>query len=350
MKQLFATIILMLGTILCQASVYTVNNNNPSPGQYTTLTSAQTAASSGDTLLVSGSLTSYGNLSISKPLTIIGTGHHPVGNFPNASILGDIDFSGSSSSVHDVNLIGLIVNSITFDVSNTKHMYVGRCKIDSYVGFSTDQDSIVLEGNLFASTGNNLIWPTSLSLTENDITIKNNVFNGVWNGLSPSSGGNNLIASNNVFLVYAYLFYNSCSDWTFRNNIFYRADPNNVVTNSYFENNIIYHAYGSNTTFPTTNGNTSSGNMATDPKFTNFPSTGGYYSYSYDFTLQSTSPAINAGTDGKDIGLTGGNGYFQRYGIPNVPQVNQFSITSPTNATVVPGGTLQISVMSTIAR
>lgn len=350
MKHLFVTLTFLLFALLCQATVYTVNNNNPSPGQYSTLSSAQTAASSGDTLLVSGSLTSYGNLAISKPLTIIGTGHHPIGDFPNVSLLGDITFSGSSSTVHDVNLIGLCMNSITITVSNAKRIYVARCRIDNYAAFSTDQDSVVFDGNYFISSGNDFIKPSTLSLALNNITIKNNVFNGVWNGLSPSSGGNNLIASNNLFLAYAYIFYTACSDWTFRNNIFYRADPNNVVTNSSFENNIIYRAYGSNTTFPTTNGNTSSGNMATDPKFTNFPTMGGFYSYNYDFTLQSTSPAINAGTDGKDIGLTGGDGYFQRYGIPNIPQVNQFSITSPSNATVVPGGTLQISVMSTITR
>lgn len=348
MKHFFATLLLSLGVAASQATVLTVNNNNPSPGQYTTLAAAQTAASAGDTLLITGSPYNYNSITITKRLTLIGTGHHPIGDFPAVSKLDDINFSGTSTNLYDVNFIGLDVNTITYDVADTRRGYVSRCKIRSYIYFYSNQDSLLFEGNFFESTSWNIY--SYSSFTFNNITVKNNVFNGTINNFYPGSGGNNLYFDNNLFLVNGYVFQSSNRYLQFRNNIFYRADPNSTISSSTFDNNILYKAYGSSTGFPTNNSNTSNGNLNSDPLFTTFPANGDYYSYAYDFTLQSTSPAINAGTDGKDMGLSGGSGYFQKYGIPNIPQVNQFSITSPANATVAPGGTLQISILSTVSR
>lgn len=348
MKHFFLAVTLLLGAAAGQAAVLTVNNNNPSPGQYSTLSAAQSAASPGDTLLIAGSPYNYNNITITKRLTLIGAGHHPIGDFPAVSKLDDINFSGTNTSLYDCNFIGLDVNSISYNVANTRRGYVSRCKIRSYIYISADQDSLLFEGNFFESGGNNIYVVTSYVL--NNITVKNNVFNGSIYNFYPGSGGTNIYFDNNLFLMNGYVFQASNRFLQFRNNIFYRADPNSSITSSTFDNNILYKAYSSSTSFPTNNSNSSNGNLSSDPLFTNFPANGDYYSYAYDFTLQSTSPAINAGTDGKDIGLSGGSGYFQKYGIPSIPQVNQFSITSPANATVAPGGTLQISVLSTISR
>lgn len=350
MKHIYALFtFLFLVAIGTHAAVLTVNNNNPSPGQYTTLAAAQSAASAGDTLLITGSPYNYNDITITKRLTLIGTGHKPVGDFPATSKLDDINFSGTNTNLYSCNFIGLDVSTISYNVANTRRGYVSRCKIRSYIQINSDQDSLLFEGNFFESGGYNLYFPSSYTI--NNITVKNNVFNGQFYNFYPnSSSGYNLYIDNNLFLYPGYMFAASNRYLQFRNNIFFVADPNSAITNSSFANNIIYNSYGNNTTFPTTNSNTSTGNINADPQFVSFPGTGAYYSYAHDLTLQSTSPAKNAGTDGKDIGLTGGSGYFQKFGIPNIPQVNQFSITSPGNATVAPGGTLQISIMSTIGR
>jgi hypothetical protein len=265
------------------------------------------------------------------------------------SKLDDINFSGTNTNLYNCNFIGLDVNSITYDVANTRRGYISRCKIRSYIYIYSDQDSLLFEGNYFESSGSDIYVYTSFVM--NNITVRNNVFNGVIYNFYPGSGGNNIYFDNNLFLVNGYVFTASNRYLQFRNNIFYRADPNSSISSSSFDNNIIYQAYSTTNSFPTSNSNTSTNNLNnTDPLFVNFPSAGDYYSYNYNFNLQSSSPAKNAGSDGKDIGLTGGSGYFQKWGIPNIPQVNQFSITSPANATVAPGGTLQISVLSTITR
>lgn len=349
MKKIYTLLaFLFVAMSSAHATVLTVNNNNPSPGQYTTLSAAQSAASPGDTLLITGSPYNYNSITVTKKLTLIGTGHHPIGDFPAVSKLDDINFSGTNTSLYDCNFIGLDVNTITYDVANTHRGYIARCKIRSYIYIYSDQDSLTFEGNYFESTSNNIFVYSSFVM--NNITVKNNVFNGIIYNFYPGGGGNNIYFDNNLFLYNGYVFSASNRWLQFRNNIFYRADPNSSITSSTFTNNLIYQAYSSATTFPSSNGNSSTNNLSGDPLFINFPSAGDYYSYNYNFGLQSSSPAKNAGSDGKDIGLTGGSGYFQKYGIPNIPQINQFSITSPANATVAPGGTLQISILSTIGR
>ncbi len=349
MKRIATLLGLTSFALSAHAAVLTVNNNNPSPGQYARLDTAQAHAAPGDTLLITGSPYNYNSLTVTKRLTLIGTGHKPIGDFPATSKLDDISFSGTNTDLYDCNFIGLDVNAINYDVSYTRRGYVSRCKLRSGIYFYGNMDSMLFEGNYFESSSYNIYVYTSYII--DNITVKNNVFNGTIYNFYPGGGGNNIYFDNNLFLVNGYVFVASNRWMQFRNNIFYRADPNSGgLSSTTFNNNISYQSFNS-TAFPTSNSNTSTNNLVnTDPLFVSFPSAGDYYSYAYNFNLQSTSLAKNAGTDGKDIGLTGGSGYFQKWGIPNIPQINQFSITSPANATVAPGGTLQISVMSTITR
>ncbi len=160
----------------------------------------------------------------------------------------------------------------------------------------------------------------------------------------------NIYFLNNLFLYSGNVFGQNGTgnrNLTLFNNIFYGSVPNGSISGALFENNISYG--GTSTAFPTGSGNVLSNNLPnTDPVFVNAAT--GAYSYTNDYSLQSTSPAIGAGNDGLDIGLSGGNGYFQKYGIPGIPQIRAFSITSPANATVAPGGSLQVQVISTIRR
>jgi hypothetical protein len=94
------------------------------------------------------------------------------------------------------------------------------------------------------------------------------------------------------------------------------------------------NAFTNNLTFGTSNnalppagtgvGNTGSNNKpGEDPLFVNVPFNTAY-AETMDFTLQAGSPAVNAGTDGTDIGVTGGA----------YPIDKNFKL-SPTNAPVI---------------
>ncbi|MEO6832976.1 MAG: hypothetical protein ABI169_12280, partial [Chitinophagaceae bacterium] len=152
--------ILTLAALACfalsntaNATVRVVNNNNPSPGQYATLAAAQSAASAGDTLLITGSVYNYNSLTITKRLTLIGTGHNPSTPNPAPSKLDDIYFSGAAANLFDINIIGLDINSINYNVAGTHRQYVSRCKIRSFIYLGDSQDSILIDGNYFENPG-----------------------------------------------------------------------------------------------------------------------------------------------------------------------------------------------------
>jgi hypothetical protein len=80
MRSLSLLLCFFVVSIAAHSRVLTLNNNNPSPGQYTTWSDVYGATISGDTILVQESPVSYGSLYISflnRSLVIIGAGHRP---------------------------------------------------------------------------------------------------------------------------------------------------------------------------------------------------------------------------------------------------------------------------------
>ena len=72
-------------------------------------------------------------------------------------------------------------------------------------------------------------------------------------------------------------------------------------------------------------GNTGSGNIeGMDPMLTNVPETTSGWNFSYDITPLAGSPVLNAGTDGTDIGPTGGANPFDPEGtfLPFIEQLD----------------------------
>lgn len=341
MKTLFLTT-LSLFCLQAQAAVLTVNNNVPSPGQYTSVSAAISAAANGDTIYVSASPYNYNGFTVDKELTLIGSGHKPQNVNTNVSIVDNIAVTSNN-----VRIIGFNLNQVNGSGTHT-NLKVERCLVRDKIYLDGNWTSVTLEGNVFQSTGMN--FNPYMYAAFDGVTVKNNVFNGTLHDAYGYYGMNNFLIKNNLFLNSSNAFSGSTRLLAINNNIFYRANPANSVTNSSFNNNISCQC--TNNAFPIGgSGNTGSGNIEnTDPLLVNFPAAGDYFSYTYDYNLQSGSPAKNAGTDGKDVGLTGGDGYFQKYGIPPIPQMRHLSIISPAGGVVNPGGTLQIKVISTIHR
>ncbi len=345
------TLLFLLAGSLCSltasATVRTVDNNVPSGGQYTSLSAAQAASVPGDTLYIAGSSASYGNFQFTKSLVLIGTGHNPQKDNKKVSKLDNISFT---TSVINTKVIGIRLDDYTGG-SGHSNFAIERCRIDGivYLPYSSISNGL-LEGNVFAGatnifTNQNNVW--------NNIKIRNNVFNGA-SQITISNTSLNVLFLNNLFLFNGNAFYGSSYYLTFKNNIYYRTDPVANVTNSTFENNVMDPANtytfsgGTGNTFVTVSSvNT---NIKADPLFVNFPAAGADFDYSHDYHLQAASTLKNAGTDGKDIGLTGGDGYFDINGIPPIPQVYKLDITTPADGIVSPGSNITIDLRSTIKR
>src|SRR4051812_28120195 len=75
LKSTFSLIcIVCLSVTSSYAKIWRVNNNPNVTADFTTLSAAHTGASSGDTLHLEGSPTSYGSMTCTKKLVIIGPG------------------------------------------------------------------------------------------------------------------------------------------------------------------------------------------------------------------------------------------------------------------------------------
>lgn len=326
--KIYSTIISALfASAISNAAVLTVSNAVISPGQYTTIAAAMTAASNNDTIYVHGTNINYGSFTVTKALTFIGPGHNPQNQGLNQANINDITLSTGSSNSR---IIGLRINNITTN-ANASGITIARNYIAvSVISYNTCPNWSV-ESNIFASTANNLDAQQVAGST-NWVVVKN-VFNGYIQFFSAAY----CYFYNNLFLRSGNAFLNTMNYVYFYNNIFYRAIPSSAPACT-FERNLSYpnNAFANGTNLVNTN-----------PLFVNFPLAGANFAYTYDFQLQAGSPAIDYGTDNEDLGLFGGSlGYYNQNGIPNIPQVREFNVTSST--TVPPGGTININVKSTI--
>ncbi|RYF97169.1 MAG: hypothetical protein EOO00_00885, partial [Chitinophagaceae bacterium] len=332
MKITFLAAIAMFSSMTAFATVHTVSNMTPSPGQFTSVNDAIAAASSGDTIYVHGSTFNYNAATINKPLTIIGTGHHVPNQNPLTSDIDYITFTAGSSGTK---LIGLNLYYLENNSANLANITVTRCRIRYQIRWNQNAQNWTIDGNIFEYSA--IILQANNLDIDNSI-FKNNIFNGYPQNFNYSNNNTNLVFANNLFLNpsiafsevrYAYIY----------NNIFYRANPSNNTSGCDFQNNLSYQC--ANNAFP---GGVNYTNV--DPMFVNFPTAGAYFSYAHDFHLQPGSPAINAGNDGTDLGVYGGLGNFEQNGIPAIPQIRSFTINGSN--VVAPGGTININNASRI--
>jgi hypothetical protein len=343
MKTIITTL-LFAGMLIEKASsaVFTVSNAPGSGAQYAQINAAIAAAINFDTIYVSGSNITYADALLSKPLTIIGPGGF------NQTAMGftakisniSINNNASNSAIFGMVIIGGSLGGLGLTITN---LLVSNCYFPSsrlLLNSLQNSSGIIIRNNVF-SGGNATIEIGSNANCSNYI-IENNIINGFINGLNVV----NTVVQNNVFYNpsangNAFAFFNACSNLIIQNNIFFNANPTAQVSGSIYNNNLTYSTSSAYNTL----GGTNLDNV--NPAFVNVPSTGSYTNL-YDMHLQLGSPAINAGSDGTDIGYYGGiiqvNPSGELYNMPFIRSMNVLNTNVPQN------GNVNVKVRSTKAR
>jgi hypothetical protein len=339
MKSLFSLLVLMVACTFSFATVRTLCNMSYCAGTYTNFIQAQDDSSNGDTIYVQGSTIDYGNISITKSLVIIGTGHHPAKQNPLVSSFLEIDISANN-----VQLIGLRFTNL-FTSSTLSKCMVKKCRIlgssaNNSINLNTAIDWLI-EGNIIEAPLYTCIFFGGTSAP--GTVIQHNIFLSSaekFTGLNNNSSQRTYFI-NNIFLG-QFSNQNTFFDVKFSNfdnNIFYSSQPTGILfSDCFMNNNVSYAAADNSFTMPGLN------NIMADPKFLNYPGFG-MYDYAWDLSLDPSSLGHNHGIDGKDVGVFGGTGFkFTETGEPSIAEITAFTITSP--ATIPPGGSLTISVTS----
>lgn len=235
------------------------------------------------------------------------------------------------AGVSNVTVSGIKFNMFQFG-SNNNFVHLSRCFLNvvylaSYVTNSSISNCIFTGGNsIYAGTTPCNSLPVGIA----SLSIMNNIFYGNIYSLP----GNNHTIKNNLFfgsLFYAFAGCGFDSPTLVQNNIFYGADP--IQPLGIFQNNIGFSPPGSGVS------NLGGSNLdSINPMFVNVPLNSTSFSFANDYHLQSNSPGHNAGTDGTDIGIYGGNIEVnltgEPLGIPVIRKMDVQNFNVPANSTI----------------
>jgi hypothetical protein len=346
MKKTFFTLLFLAVFIhSSNAAILTVSNDPKAPAEYASINAAITDANPGDTIMVYGSGTSYGTVSTTRKIILIGAGYR--NPFGKNSIIATLHLSGDGAfdASHSY-VTGFDINRLQFNgTSGTAKMIEGvvaeRCRIH-VVDFENSNVTYRNDTVRNCMLTNNYVYFSSGKLQ--GVMFHNNImddFNFYSGNASYSLAG--VTARNNVIINRATenVFYLS-RDLVLENNIFYAAEPQGCTD----------CAFNKNVTFANTNNvltGVSSGNPGSvgtnyedvNPLFEEYPIGGGGFNYSHDLTVKEPS-LQTAGTDGTVVGIQGGLLFFEPGTNPAIPQMTEVSF--PQNASSVKeGGTLNVT-------
>ncbi|MEP1487858.1 MAG: hypothetical protein ABJK28_05485 [Algibacter sp.] len=336
-KLTFLVTALLLTYVVKAQTVITVDNSVGANAQYSDLQSAISAASNGDIIYVHPSEINYGNITIDKQLTLIGFGHSDI---DKQTIITDfvLGANASNTSISGFHVTDDVYTNSTTTISN---LTIENNIIDSVLLFNSagGANSVIIRGNIIYQIGSGSASSNSDNYT--NTIISNNVityFVGLKNHQS-------ITIKNNVFLSpnSSYPIYNAgdaTGSITAQNNIFYynsssvlNPDADGVI----FENCLTYNI-GSGS-LVALNGSNNLNNQ--NPLFVE-DNDNTNYDLSDDFNLQSSSPAINSGVGGIDMGLYDGSSFiFNNFGYTNgIPTVKITNITDR----IAPGANLSVTI------
>jgi hypothetical protein len=291
-------------------------------------------ATAGSTITLSGGIfnTSNAKISIAKEIHLIGAGF-----LTDSAMQTSRTYIGSGSLTlkagsDNSTLEGFELNSYIYVGENgsatLKGILINKVKVFNITcGYnpSLSGASIKIVSNLVIS---NCFVENIHCNYATQVHIYNNIFSYSYSsvGIRDISGASEI--SNNIFLSFNWGIYN-VSNSTIKNNVF------SITSKIYGSNNIAYNNLSINdwTTGSgdfTTNSNNIS-NVSLSSIFQKYDESNLSLDklYLLDLRIKSGSAAAGKGTDGKDIGIYGGNGFRVK---PSIPFIDLKEIGKQTNA------------------
>ncbi|HRE64546.1 MAG TPA: hypothetical protein PKU77_12195 [Ferruginibacter sp.] len=304
---------------MAQQAPIAIVSTNGTTRLASTLDEASTLAQDNDIIYLPGGMIAGMSNWFTKYVTVIGVGHNPDSTVATdaTNIQGFIGFmaGGVLDGVYVLNGIYISSNVKIFRSncdhifppwSNTENVLVDKCIVRSniighagYFGFnySTIKNSIIGFDFTSANTGN---------------TFENCIF--LTEANYDASGGHMNTFKNCSFT--------GITNWTSGHNHFFR----NCL-------------FASSSLPPLTDPNNASNNILGQSgaaTFVNAPTTS--YSYSNDYIIKPSSPAINGGLGGTQIGIYGGTSPWVKGNVPPNPHIRTKNVDATTGA----GGTLRV--------
>lgn len=345
-----------------QTSHWVSNRQDGIPVDFTSLQAAVDAASPGDILMVYPSQISYGAITLSKPLEIIGLGYQPglisqptleIATEAHGTILSSVSVQagadGGSISSLDVSIV---------NINDISGFSVKRCRVNMLSG--TASSNLTIAGSYFTSISFNScgiggcynvrLTQVAGAMIENNIFAYSNEY--TKEGPQGRFGDNILISGscsaiiiqhnifrdfvntynsevlNNVFLAGSNCndlnpFQGTCSGTTNAN---VAGSNNNVYDNVFVAD--VSSLYPGNTTA-----------VDASSLFVGFPADNGY-SFDLRYQLAPGSPGAGAGMGGVDCGVFAGPRPYKASGIYGRPLIYELDVDQQGQQ----GGSLNVTI------
>lgn len=367
MKKTIFTINLCLLTSFF-AFAQTIRRVNGNPGVtginvYSNFASAQAAASAGDIIYFEPSLTgvgiNYGNITITKSLTLVGTGYslgpsynpNTPQNFvngtiqlgtvtiektaPNTKIEGvsiqyQISIAALNSELKRCEIGGGVAYNRDATGNNGSNGKIVQCRIgggtNTITGFGYST-SVTVGGNCTATAYQieNLEIRNNLFRISTTIEAQGGINSVLYSGICTNQVGHfsNMIFANNTVgdrQSPGQVYINRCESCTAHSNILnsFNIFPTNSIAASKNVCNSTCNAGANNLE-----------NVVWNTVFVSTPITNG----DKDMILSATSPAIGAGLAGVDAGAFGGPNPYKLSGIPIYPILTNYTLSGVGNST-----------------
>lgn len=339
---------------LFSQTIYKVDSNPNAPSGdhvYTDLQECIDAASDGDIIQIIPAVDHYGDVQISKELHLVGSGWIPDNQSGVNTKVNSIIFESNTSNGSTLNGLTLIASwsypiifgELNAPLDTLKDIEIYNCKIPGIQQLDNCPiKNITLRNNLFALLYANsgavetLRFQVSDGATEgvlisNNIILRSRYTFGI--AFPAIKVANQTIITNNLFISWSGLAtFSVIHDCFITNNVFYSAGTQGSTNYAnVYSNNLSYSSLtNGNLPPPSTSvpANSGSGNIVdSDPLYLAITATYTVYHITNDYTISEFSPLIDAGTDGTNIGLMGGQYPFVNYkNLRGVPYIHQLSV------------------------
>lgn len=343
-----ATLLLVLAFASSFAQTIRRVNNNPGVtgvNVYATAQAAHDAANANDILMIEPSSTSYGDLTLTKPLKVYGNGYFLSTNTElkadqRSSLMGTVIFAtgSSGSSFNGIQLNGYFGNQVGSTAYNITNITIERCYASS-LGFTTPYSSgngqgtaslsnFTIKSSHINTVSFNPIAPATIS----NVLVSNNIIkNGLNNGGSGADYFFNGTVLNNTFnCISGSVITLTLSNSVFENNLItppipgYSNGYNLAFTNVTISYNVSYTNH-----FTTINGNQNNFDVASA-----LVGTGTGISDDENYQIKTGSALKTAGSGGTEVGAYGGSTPYVVSGIPPIPSiVNMTNTATGSNST-----------------
>lgn len=341
-------------------TTYVVDQNTNAPTGDHVFNDLQTCidnASNGDMIHIIPAVDHYGDVLLDKELHLVGAGWVPDNQSGMISKVNSISFSANESNGSTLN--GLVITKtsdypVTFGELNApldtlKNIEIYNCKIPGILQRDNcPLKNVTLRNNIFATLYSTTGYPSILFSVVDGFTsnllITNNIINVNYangNIRAGISAANQTVITNNMFCSRQafYIFFDIKNSFI-TNNVFYGASAysfkygstEGVNYNNVYSNNLSYACELYNRCDippPSTHNppNTGGGNLVNTDPLLEYIEDSWIWDVKYSLTLLEYSPLEDAGTDGTDIGVTGGRYPFNNYShLRGVPYVHSLSV------------------------